>query len=556
MNLLERIFYQVVQTSLSATVLIGLAWLVIACFGKVLPPWARYGIWILVFLRLMTPVVPSSNFSIWNLGRVEDRAIMPVVIEPGAADAIAVQPLESKVGEETGIPFLPMLWLGGVVASIAAVWMQHRKLTKWSRRQDRCTDPRVLSMVDRARAAFGVRKQIVVLLNERFEAPAVFGWRRPCLLLPAVWLRDASQEELYGVLLHEMAHVKYRDALLNWLWIAARSMHWFNPLAWHAFVRLRAEREVFCDALVLVRVHPAQRTVYGATLIRIAAQLSGASAPSTLVPILQRKPEIHRRIHMIAKYKSTPWLISAAFIVLLTALAGLTFTRAAEKTAPATTTPRNERAKALDLLEKQLAEQQKIVRQLQDETSALEGRLEDMEASGSAEALQKLRNQKLETQAEFTRLSSLHKYLSEQSIAELRQSITTASPDAQLSQLMQQRDSAEQKLADLLEERTAEHPDIKRTSKVLAQINKQIEERIDGIVKGLRARVSAEEAHMAALDNALDRARQQYRENVQRRRPYEEAVRELRAQQELLQRLRLRMLDERVGSMLEDAKRN
>src|SRR5204862_5415043 len=57
------------------------------------------------------------------------------------------------------------------------------------------------------------------------------------------------------------------------------------------------------------------------------------SLTPSLVPILNRKQQIHRRITMIANYKPSTRLIALGSIVLLAVLGCLTFTRATDKPA-------------------------------------------------------------------------------------------------------------------------------------------------------------------------------------------------------------------------------
>ena len=256
---------------------------------------------------------------------------------------------------------------------------------------------------------------------------------------------------------------------------------------------------------------------------------------------------------MIAKYKSTPWLLSAAFALLLIALAGLTFTRAAERRPAAAVAAPPARSKSLDVLSDEVAKQEQIVRKLQMESDKLAEALGAMEPPDT-DALQKLSVLHAEANAELTRLSSLYKHLTQLERPDMLHAINTVVPDQQLSQLMQQRDLAEQKYADLLEDRAPEHPDVKRIARVLAQIAKQIDSRIEGIRSGMKAKLDAQKAHVEALDTEMELTRRRHVDRSIHNRPYQELLQELHAQQEILQRLRLRMADERISNALERAK--
>ena len=54
-------------------------------------------------------------------------------------------------------------------------------------------------------------------------------------------------ERLRAVLLHELSHLRHRDPLCNFIGQFARTVHWFNPLAWLALAQLRIEQERTCD---------------------------------------------------------------------------------------------------------------------------------------------------------------------------------------------------------------------------------------------------------------------------------------------------------------------
>jgi beta-lactamase regulating signal transducer with metallopeptidase domain len=559
MKMLEGTFDVIWQTSVSAAVLIGLGVLVLVCFGRVLPAWGRYGIWLLVFLRLVVPVAPPASFSVWNLGKGEERPVAPVVLAEPAGYQPAVRQSDTLRYERSSVWLVPVIWVVGIIGWMVVAVVRHQRLARWVRRQGACGDVRVLALVDRAREAFAVRTKVAVICHERFDAPAVFGLRR--VLLPGQWLKEANDEEVYLVLLHEMTHIKHRDTLVNWICIIVRAVHWFNPLVWYAFRRLRRERELFCDALVLRRLRPPERAAYGNALIKIAERLSGAAASPTLVPVLQHKPEIHRRIHMIANYKPMAWALSGVFALMLLVLAGITFTRAAEKASPAAVAAPQQQPKRLEFLETEVAQQQKLIRRLQAEAEALHTKLYEQSmdaivASGPNDAVQKMQTQQIEAQAEHDRLLALYEQLNKHNRSDLKRLISTVAPDPQLTELLRQLDLSEQKLVELVETVAPEHPDVKRIGRVVVQINKQIEDRIDGIMRGLEARREAQQAYLKAMDKSLAKAKEHHFLNVRQSRAYQDTLQELRAQEEILQRLRLRLVQEKVDQAIERGKTN
>ena len=54
-----------------------------------------------------------------------------------------------------------------------------------------------------------------------------------------------------AVLLHELLHIKYWDALQNSVWCICRALHWCNPLVRLAIDRAELDMESLCDQRVL-----------------------------------------------------------------------------------------------------------------------------------------------------------------------------------------------------------------------------------------------------------------------------------------------------------------
>ena len=107
--------------------------------------------------------------------------------------------------------------------------------------------------------------------------PVACGILRPALVLP-VDAESWDRERRTVVLLHELAHVKRRDCLVQAIAHLAWAIHWYNPLAFVAISRLRAEQERACDDRVLRAGTPAAE--YAGHLCDIAS-----TARRVLVPV-------------------------------------------------------------------------------------------------------------------------------------------------------------------------------------------------------------------------------------------------------------------------------
>jgi len=100
------------------------------------------------------------------------------------------------------------------------------------------SDPRLIAILDQAREAMGVRRSVTLATLPEVHSPAVFGVWRVCVLLPEAALVQLNERELRLVFMHEMAHVRRNDGLLDMILMGLPFLHWFNPLVWLAVRRL------------------------------------------------------------------------------------------------------------------------------------------------------------------------------------------------------------------------------------------------------------------------------------------------------------------------------
>lgn len=96
-------------------------------------------------------------------------------------------------------------------------------------------------------------------------------------------------------------------------------------------------------------------------------------------------------------------------------------------------------------------------------------------------------------------LQSLHSELKKKSRSELRQVLPTAYRDELLERLLADQAKTEQQLAAQRADYSDEHPEVKKSLELLKHINRQIEERISGIMAGLEILVASAKAEAEAV---------------------------------------------------------
>ena len=130
---------------------------------------------------------------------------------------------------------------------------------------------------EQAAATLGLPPVAALRVRERagLASPLSVGVFFPGVLLP-VGAAEGPPEALRAVLLHELAHVRRRDALVQLAAQLLCAAYWWNPLAWWAAARLRIEREHACDDLVLgAGVRPSSY----ASLLLGMVRASGSARP-------------------------------------------------------------------------------------------------------------------------------------------------------------------------------------------------------------------------------------------------------------------------------------
>ncbi|HEX7860115.1 MAG TPA: polysaccharide biosynthesis tyrosine autokinase [Verrucomicrobiae bacterium] len=133
---------------------------------------------------------------------------------------------------------------------------------------------------------------------------------------------------------------------------------------------------------------------------------------------------------------------------------------------------------------------------------------------------------------------------------ELRKALPTALPDAHLDRYLDDLAKTEQQYTSIAQDFSDEHHEVKRLMELQATINRQIEDRIDGILNGLEVRVTTAKANAQALKELFEAAKRDDTVKRQKYAPYFLVKRNLENQQRILDTVFMRLLAEKVDARI------
>lgn len=333
MNTLTTFFDWLLTASFRASVLTLVVFGVQLIFRKQLGARARYALWLPVLIVLLTPVLPQSRWSIENLFVKAPQAVSMPQTAPSAQMAVSLPLIEITNPPPKAIDW-PQIGLFAWISVSAALLLFgafsfFRTLRRFQRTKGFLSDE-TTALIQQIAREVGLKHPPHGWCSSAITSPAVTGLWRPVLLLPADFKQTFSAQEAKFILVHELTHVKRHDLPLNALLCLLMTLHWFNPLLWLAFYKVRLDREAACDAQVLENAPPQRRVEYGHALLKAETAFTPLQLSLGFVGLFQSGAALRSRIQSIAHHQpSHPAmkLITLASIGLLTFLG---VTRAAE----------------------------------------------------------------------------------------------------------------------------------------------------------------------------------------------------------------------------------
>lgn len=334
-------------------------------FRYTLHAYVRYGLWLLVVLRLMAPFnfidSPLSvlrvagaadglqeetlrRYAAENKDALTDReewsdaAAAHMITDNMTAGAAGQDSSVSQTGQaesmsdmtparramremyfaETFGRVLRAIWLTGSVLVGGFLTVSHvRFLQKLRRRRTLCTEG--------ARDAAG-DCPIPVYRVSGLGAPCLVGIFRPAVYVGTEL--DADSDYFHYAVTHEKVHYLHGDHLWASVRAALVTVYWFHPLVWIAAVSSAKDGEIACDYGTIHRLGQRERLAYGEMLLAFSQEKGKRGFYSYGTMLRPRRSELKERILRLTKNGGSKVWAGALTALLMLVTAGCTFTGA------------------------------------------------------------------------------------------------------------------------------------------------------------------------------------------------------------------------------------
>ena len=252
-------------------------------------------VWAILALRLLIPVqltlpqapvqvMPRTSYVVQSDQTAFRQAGLPVTQMP--ARWVTGTQAQTLSAADTGTvktvditDILLTLWLAGVIACVLWQGIGYYRLIR-SLKGTSCSIERadLHTILQEQCADLVIDREIPLRVSSAADCPMLAGFIHPTLYLPD---ERISRTDAAFIFRHELTHYKHGDLWLKLLLLAARCLHWFNPLV-HLIARFAQEDiEAACDDAVVRGHDGAYRRAYGETILRSA--IAQAQKRKTLV---------------------------------------------------------------------------------------------------------------------------------------------------------------------------------------------------------------------------------------------------------------------------------
>ena len=319
---IENLFYYIIQASVFGSVVGIIIYILKSTLLRKWPAKWQYLLWFVMIFKLIFPKGPESKISIFNqmnaVGRISEAELLKIAQKP-------IQLSETVQHTKTfGISdILPYIWLTGFIITLLWIVTSFIILKIKIKNSSSSASNITKEILNRCSEIAGVRKKIKIVVQNHIYSTALYGFFKPKILITKDF-ENMDISHIEYTFLHELSHYKRGDVAVNYLLLFLRCVHWFNPIVWFIFKKIRRDTELATDERTMNYISPEDHKSYGMAIINTLS-LKPQKLPNML-GMANNKNDITKRVKAVAKFKKSSILqnIYGFLTILLVATVSLT----------------------------------------------------------------------------------------------------------------------------------------------------------------------------------------------------------------------------------------
>jgi bla regulator protein blaR1 len=165
---------------------------------------------------------------------------------------------------KTYLPYLSLVWFTCVLVLTLKLFIELFHV-------NRLPKANTVPVSDKLQATFHelierlkLNSQPKLVISLTVKVPMAIGWLKPVVLMPASMLTGLSSSQLEMLLMHELAHIRRHDYLVNLLQTLVEILLFFHPAVMWVSKQIRQEREYCSDDIAVA--HSGDAFAYAHTL--------------------------------------------------------------------------------------------------------------------------------------------------------------------------------------------------------------------------------------------------------------------------------------------------
>jgi bla regulator protein BlaR1 len=215
------------------------------------------------------------------------------------------------------LPYITILYIAGLLFNATRLILSRKKIN--AIRKVLSIDIALQYKVSKFAEQLKIGKSVKVGLSKLVDVPCMVGYFKPAILLPFSMATFLSASEIEAILLHELAHIKRNDYLINLLQQVISILLFFNPCTQLINRIINEERENSCDDMVVNTTSDA--LMYAKALLKL--EQSRENELQLAMAAIGKKHHLLNRIERIMKTKKQTQSVQPALMAMLILTIGI-----------------------------------------------------------------------------------------------------------------------------------------------------------------------------------------------------------------------------------------